>query len=403
MTSLAHSPTRPLDGFRVLDLTANVAGPLACQVLCDLGADVLKVEPDEGEAARRITATVAGFEHVTPYFSPNNRGKKSVRLDLSRTEGSSALRRLIKGADVVVQGMRPGTMERHGLGPAQVAEINPRCVYVSISAYGGGSELEDRPGIDMIVQAEAGCLSGQPQDRLPTLIPFQLVDGATGHVAAQAVLAALLHRERFGVVNEVKVSMYDVACSLQSNYLTLHMNTPTQACAPPGNGRRSVAVEPSGVYPTGQGEIVLAAYVPAHWKRLVELLQSYELAADPRFADQGSRSRHAKELRAALTDILRARSAEEWVTLFAKAGLMAAHITPWRDVVESELFARRGMRLRVRQAEMDVDVVRTPALYSGFDTTLSTDIPAAGEHDSALADPTVDGWSALNNSEGLVK
>jgi crotonobetainyl-CoA:carnitine CoA-transferase CaiB-like acyl-CoA transferase len=403
MTSLAHSPTRPLDGFRVLDLTANVAGPLACQVLCDLGADVLKVEPDEGEAARRITATVAGFEHVTPYFSPNNRGKKSVRLDLSRTEGSSALRRLIKGADVVVQGMRPGTMERHGLGPAQVAEINPRCVYVSISAYGGGSELEDRPGIDMIVQAEAGCLSGQPQDRLPTLIPFQLVDGATGHVAAQAVLAALLHRERFGVVNEVKVSMYDVACSLQSNYLTLHMNTPTQACAPPGNGRRPVAVEPSGVYPTGQGEIVLAAYVPAHWKRLVELLQSSELAADPRFADQGSRSRHAKELRAALTDILRARPAEEWVTLFAKAGLMAAHITPWRDVVESELFARRGMRLRVRQAEMDVDVVRTPALYSGFDTTLSTDIPAAGEHDSALADPTVDGWSVLNNSEGLVK
>ena len=402
MTPLAHSPTRPLDGFRVLDLTANVAGPLACQVLCDLGADVLKVEPDEGEAARRITATVAGFEHVTPYFSPNNRGKKSVRLDFSRTEGSSALRRLIKGADVVVQGMRPGTMERHGLGPAQVAEINPRCVYVSISAYGGGSELEDRPGIDMIVQAEAGCLSGQPQDRLPTLIPFQLVDGATGHVAAQAVLAALLHRERFGVVNEVKVSMYDVACSLQSNYLTLHMNTPARASAPPGNRRRPVAVEPSGVYPTGQGEIVLAAYVPAHWKRLVELLQSSELAADPRFADQGSRSRHAKELRAALTDILRARPAEEWVTLFAKAGLMAAHITSWRDVVESELFARRGMRLRVRQAAMNVDVVRTPALYSGFDTTLSTDIPAAGEHDSALADPTVDAWSALNNSDGLV-
>jgi CoA:oxalate CoA-transferase len=216
------------------------------------------------------------------------------------------------------------------------------------------------------------------------------------------VLAALLHRERFGVVNEVKVSMYDVACSLQSNYLTLHMNTPTQPSAPPGNGRRPVAVEPSGVYPTGQGDIVLAAYVPAHWKRLVELLQSPELAADPRFADQDSRSRHAKELRAALTDILRTRSAEEWVTLFAKAGLMAAHITTWRGVVESELFARRGMRLQARQTEMDVDVVRTPALYSGFDTTLSTDIPAAGEHDSALAAPTVDAWSALNNSDGLV-
>ena len=158
-----------------------------------------------------------------------------------------------------------------------------------------------------------------------------------------------------------------------------------------------------GVYPTGKGYIVLAAYVPAHWEGLVELLQRPELAADPRFADQGSRSRHAKELRAILTDILRARSAEEWVTFFANAGLMAAHITTWRGVVESELFARRGIRLRACQAGTDVDVVRTPALYSGFDTTLSTDIPAAGEHDSGLADPTVDAWSALNNSEGLVK
>src|SRR4029077_12549829 len=94
MTPLAHSPTRPLDGFRVLDLTANVAGPLACQVLCDLGADVLKVKPDEGEAARRITATMAGFEHVTPYFSPNNRGKKSVRLDLGKPADAEELERL---------------------------------------------------------------------------------------------------------------------------------------------------------------------------------------------------------------------------------------------------------------------------------------------------------------------
>ena len=169
--------SRPMDGLRVVDLTANVAGPLACQVLCDLGAEVIKVEPPMGEAARHITATVPGFEHVTPYFSPNNRGKKSVRLDLGEPADAEELERLVAVADVVVQGMRPGTMERHGLGPSRIGELNPGCVYVSISAYGGGSDLEDRPGIDMIVQAEAGCLSGQPAGRPPRLIPFQIEIG----------------------------------------------------------------------------------------------------------------------------------------------------------------------------------------------------------------------------------
>ena len=197
--------SKPLAGMRVLDLTANVAGPSACQVLGDLGAEVIKVEPEGGEAARRITATAPGAEHLTPYFTPHNRGKKSVRLNPGTPEGAARLRELITTADVLVQAMRPGTLDRKGFGVADVAEINPRCIYASVSAYGGGSDLEDRPGVDMMVQAEAGCLSGQPADELPRTVPFQLVDGATGHVVAQAVLAALLHRERFGVVGAVDV------------------------------------------------------------------------------------------------------------------------------------------------------------------------------------------------------
>ena len=374
-----------MDGLRVVDLTANVAGPLACQVLCDLGAEVIKVEPPMGEAARRITATVPGFEHVTPYFSPNNRGKKSVRLDLGEPADAEELERLVAVADVVVQGMRPGAMERHGLGPSRIAELNPGSVYVSISAYGGGSDLEDRPGIDMIVQAEAGCLSGQPAGRPPQPIPFQIVDGATGHVVAQAVLAAILHRERFGVVNEVRVSMYDVACSLQSNYLTLQMNTPAPEPTTAPEARRPVAVQPSGIYPTRDGELVLAAYVPVHWKRLITLVGRPELAADPRFADQAARSCHAAELRTALTEILLTRTTEDWVALFSSAGLMAARVASWRDAVESELFARRRLRLRARQEGREIDVVRTPAAYSGFVTTLATEIPAAGAHDGLLA------------------
>lgn len=341
--------SRPLDGIRVVDMTANVAGPLAGQVLQDLGADVVKVEPHAGEAARRITATAPGYEHVTPYYSPHNRGKKSVQLDPRTDDGRTALRRLLAEADVLVQGMRPGTLERHGFGARQVAQLNPRCIYVNLSAYGSGSPLEDRPGIDMMVQAESGMLSAQPTGEVPRLIPFQLVDGATGHVVAQAVLAALLHRERTGVVNAVDVSMYDVACSLQANYLTLHMNTPPPS---PGDGpRRPVAVEPSGVFATSDGHLALAAYVPAHWSRFVEVLGRPDLAADPRFVDQAERSRNAVELRALIGEILARRSTAEWVAGCQAAGLMAAPISTWREVVESELFARRGLRVDAEQGD----------------------------------------------------
>jgi len=379
------SQSRPLDGVRVLDLTANVAGPLACQVLADLGAEVIKVEPSAGEAARRIISTIPGAEHITPYFSPNNRGKLSVRLDLSDSDGADVFTELVRSADVVVQGMRPGALERRGFGPERVAALNPRCIYASLSAYGGGSPMEDRPGIDMTVQAEAGCLSGQPAGQAPRLIPFQLIDGATGHVLAQAVLAALLHRERSGVVNRVDVSLYDVACSLQANYLTLQLNRPERReSGAVRTGRGAVAVEPSGVFETGDGCLVLAAYVPAHWRTLVEVIERPDLADDPRFVDQASRSVNAGALRAELTEVLRGRTAAEWVDIFESAGLMVARANTWSDVVASELFERRCLAQPAVQDGRAITVIRTPARYSTFDTTAPTEVPGLGEHDEAL-------------------
>ncbi|WP_424936331.1 MULTISPECIES: CaiB/BaiF CoA transferase family protein [Bacteria] len=384
---MTHTATRPLDGYRIVDLTANVAGPLATQVLRDLGADVIKVEPPTGDPSRRITATAEGIEHTTPYFSPFNRGKRSLRLSPRDPADARVLQGLLKEADVLVQGMRPGALARHGLGPDEVAVVNPDLIYASVSAYGSGSPLQDRPGIDMLVQAEAGCLSSQSATEVPRLIPFQLIDGATGHVLAQAVLAALLHRERFGVVNRVEVAMYDVACSLQANYLTLAMAMPPElgalSTAPDANGgRRAVAVEPSGVFRTGDGDIVLAAYVPAHWERFIAVLGAGELADDPRYADQASRSIHSVELRARITELLRAHGADEWVRRLDAAGLMAAKVSTWSEVVRSEIFAERELRVTASQDGRPVDVPRTPARYSAFDDVAAVALPRLGEHDT---------------------
>src|SRR6201986_741389 len=224
---------KPLDGFRVLDFTQNVAGPLAGQVLADLGAEVIKVEAPDGEAARHITSVLPGRPPLAPYFLPNNRGKKSVAVDLTTRQGMDQVLNLAATADVILEGFRPGVMERLGLGPNDLQPRNPKLIYARISPFGGNGPNGDRPGVDLMVAAEAGMTTGMrtPEGK-PQIIPFQLVDNATGHVLAQAVVAALLNRERHGVADVVRVAMYDVAVGLQANQLTMHLNKPTEAPKP---------------------------------------------------------------------------------------------------------------------------------------------------------------------------
>lgn len=375
--------TRPMDGMTVLDLTANVAGPLACQVLGDLGARVIKVEPAEGEAARRIVATRDGMTHLRPYFAPNNRGKLSALVDLTSTDGVAALMRLVDEADVFVVGFRPGVSERLGIGVDAIRGRNPRCVYASLSAYGSES---DRPGIDMLVQAESGLTTGlRRADGAPTMAASQIVDACSGHVLAQAVLAALLGRERTGVGEHVSVAMYDVACSMQSNHLTMRLNTP------PGTDERtakqgvaSVAVAPSGVFRTGDGYLVLAAYVPKHWRLLCAAIDRADLLEDPRFSDQAQRTRHLAELFATLEETFATASAAEWEQRLQGAGVMAVRANSWGDTVSSPTFAQRSIAVPAESEGVTVTTIRTPARYAGFDPPGDQHLPALGEHTSEL-------------------
>ncbi len=219
--------------FRVLDFTQNIAGPLAGQVLADLGAEVIKIEAPVGEAARHITAVLPGRPPLATLFLPHNRGKKSVVADLTNAETKQQILRLVDTADVVLEGFRPGVMERMGLGPDEMRSRNPKLIYARLSAYGGNGPHGSRPGVDLMVAAESGMTTGMPTPSgKPQIIPFQLVDAASGHVLAQAVLAALLNRERHGVGDVVRVAMYDVAVSLQASQLTIHLNKPSEAPKP---------------------------------------------------------------------------------------------------------------------------------------------------------------------------
>ncbi|WP_118914373.1 CoA transferase [Mycobacterium shigaense] len=386
-------PAKPLDGFRVLDFTQNIAGPLAGQVLADLGAEVIKIEAPVGEAARHITAVLPGRPPLATLFLPHNRGKKSVMADLRTDEAKQQILHLVDTADVVLEGFRPGVMERMGLGPDELRSRNPKLIYARLSAYGGNGPHGSRPGVDLMVAAESGMTTGMPTPTgKPQIIPFQLVDAASGHVLAQAVLAALLNRERHGLGDVVRVAMYDVAVSLQAGQLTIHLNKPTEAPKPKpvadlnAKKRKGVgfATQPSDAFKAADSYLVLSAYVPKHWAKLCEIIDRPDLLTDERFVDQRARAVNYHELTEELEKALAARPAAEWVELLQQGGLMACLAYNWKQVVGTELFAENELALTVGGGDDAVTVVRTPARYASFDAAVAEPPPGLGEHNDIL-------------------
>jgi len=379
---------RPLDGFRVLDFTQNVAGPLAGQVLTDLGAEVIKIEAPGGDAARQLTSVLPGRPPLPTYFLPNNRGKKSVTVDLASDAAKRQVLGLADTADVVLEAFRPGVMEKLGLGPDVLQSRNPKLIYARLSAYGGNGPHGDRPGIDLMVAAEAGMTSGmRTPDGKPQIIPFQVVDNASGHVLAQAVLAALLNRERHGVADVVSVAMYDVAVGLQANQLIVHLNRP------PGNRPKSntkerkmvgFASQPSDAFRTADGYVVISAYVPKHWALLCRTIGRADLLDDERFADQRSRAINYAELTDELELTLTTKTAAERGNRLRHNGVMACLPYTWKQVVDTPLFAENELALEVGSGEDAVILIRTPARYSTFTAVATDPPPAAGEHNDEL-------------------
>lgn len=379
--SSADACRRPMDGFRVLDFTANVAGPLAGQVLADLGAEVVKIEPEVGEAGRRIASTIPGQEELRPYFLPHHRGKKSVIVDLRSQRGLDQVLGLVDSADVLIESFRPGVMVRLGLGADAVQARNPQCVYASLSAFGGKGFQHERPGIDALIQAESGMLTGlQSGNEHPRLTASTIVDASSGHVLAQAVLAALLGRERYGFADTVDVALYDVAVSLQAPLISRQLNTASADAHLTEAGRSTVAVAPSGSFRAADGYLMLFAYVPKHWALLTSVLGRPDLDADPRFVDQHQRTVNGGALKEILDAIFLQRPVADWVVMLQAKGIMATAMKTWQQVVESDAFAESGLAITVGSGSRVETAVRMPARYGSFGPAALSPTPLLGEH-----------------------
>jgi crotonobetainyl-CoA:carnitine CoA-transferase CaiB-like acyl-CoA transferase len=263
---------QPLRGFRVVDLTTNMSGPLATMVLADQGADVVKVEPLSGDVIRSVGTGVAG---MSAYFANVNRAKRSIAVDLSRPEGRDLVLRLCTTADVFAQNFRPGVVERLGLGCDDVRKVNATVVYASISGFGDSGPLAAAPAYDHVVQALSGFAALQSEGVTEAaMVRHGVIDKATAYSTAQAITAALLARTRTGEGARLDISMLDVALAfLWPDGMMNHTCIEPDEVLPPVH--RSFKLTP-----TADGHVSLVTLTAAQWQNLVDALADPEEAGD---------------------------------------------------------------------------------------------------------------------------
>lgn len=308
-------PVGPLHGVLVADFSRVLAGPLATMILADLGADVVKVErPGTGDETR-TWAPPSTPDGESTYYLAVNRNKRSIALDLSTVDGRATARRLAGRADVLVENFAPGTMERFGLGYAELSRDNPGLVYASVTGFGGASH---QPGYDFLLQAVGGLMSvtGDAESE-PTKVGVALVDVLAGQNLATGILAALLGRGRTGRGQRVEVSLLGSVLAGLVNQASGFLNA---GVVPSRLGNAHPSIAPYQTLQAADRPIALAVGNDAQFARLVAVVGGVR-ADDPRFATNPQRVRHRIELVAALERRLRARPAAEWVAELTAAGV----------------------------------------------------------------------------------
>lgn len=366
----------PLEGYRVVDLTSMISGPLATMMLADQGADVIKVEnPDGGDHTRAANNRRAGF---SASFLNNNRNKRSLALDLKQPAAREAVLRLAATADVFVQNFRPGVIDRMGLGEAAVRAVRPDIVYVSISGFGETGPYAGKPVYDPLIQAVSGLASvqaGSDSER-PRLVRTILPDKLTGVTAAQAITAALLARARTGEGQHVRLSMLDAVVAFLWG-----SDMGSQTFVGDEFPQQDAASFIDLIYETATGHISVAVQTNKEWTALTRALDKPEWLDDPRFRTPALRQQNI-DLRLSMTqDVLRTRPAEDWLDRLTEHGVPCAPVLTRSAMIENEQVRTNGI---VVQPEHPVAgtlrQARPAARFSGTPATIRTGGPALGQH-----------------------
>ena len=372
----------PLTGVTVLDVTTSIAGPYCAQILSALGADVIKVErPDTGDDGRAWGPPFWNGEGTM--FLSANAGKRSLALSLRDPRGRDTLLRLVDGADVFLQSLRPGLAEELGLGAGALRERNPRLVYCSIGAYGHVGPLSHEPGYDVLMQAAGGLISmtgepGQPGVRVGS----SLIDQGTGTWAALGVLAALLERDRTGVGSEVDVSLYETALGYIGYHLAGYLADGT---VPHGQGTRFPMEAPYQVFATKDGELMIAGGNDRLFAAICRVVGLPLLIDDPRFRTNPDRVRNRDELCAILEERLAEHDSADWHDRLTEAGVPAAPVADVADVAHAPQTDALGMLQPLPHPSIpDLKLTALPMSFDGDRVLHRSAPPAIGQHSEEI-------------------
>ena len=380
--------TGPLAGLRVIDLSTVLAGPYATMLLADLGADVVKVEPPEGDATRGWGPPWVGDDgagtRTAAYYLAVNRNKRSVRLDVRHEAGAEILRRLLADADVLAENLRPGSLARLGFDEDTLRDLNPDLVHLAISGYGPDGPAAERPGYDFVIQAVGGLMSitgdADADGGHPTKVGVAISDIVAGLFAAVGILAGLLARRPDGPVRGQRVDV-----SLLGSTLAVLVNQAQNAfvtgASPGRRGNAHPNIVPYETFATSDGEIVVAVGSERQWPRFCHAIGAPELADDPRFATNGDRVTARASLRPLIAERLSERSTKAWLEALSAADIPSGPITDVLTAFQSPEATARSMLVEVEHPAFGV--LRQAGIPIEFGTTpgaVRTAPPLLGEH-----------------------
>nr|WP_294526744.1 CoA transferase [uncultured Rhodopila sp.] len=373
--------TGPLAGIRVIDVTTVVLGPFCSQTLGDMGADVIKIEPPQGDDLRLVGPSRT--PGMGSYFANLNRNKRSVVLDLKRPVAREALLRLVESADVFVHNMRISAAQRLGLDYATLSARNPRLIYACASGFRKGSSMQEFPAYDDLIQGVSGIASlNAGADGAPRYVPTVLVDKLTGTTLASMIGMALFHRERTGEGQEIHLPMMETILSFA---LVEHLWHGTLGEPEKGLGYPRMLTPHRRPYPTKDGFISVIAHSNAQWGKLFEAMGVPALIDDPRFNSVQARSANIDAVYATLTTGMTQRTTAEWLTLLQQADIPCGKANALDELFDDPYLTQtKYFEPRIHPVEGNVVVPAIPARFSNSPPNVHRLWPVLGEHTSEV-------------------
>ena len=370
--------SQPLDGITVVALEQAVAAPFATRQLADLGARVIKIERDSGDFARGYDASVKG---MASYFVWLNRGKESVVMDLKQPDDFAMLKRIVAEADVLVQNLAPGALDRLGLTAKIAHELNPRLIYVSISGYGEGGDYEKKKAYDLLVQCESGLLSVTGTEDVPAKAGISIADISAGMYAFSGVLTALIQRGKTGLGDNLEVSMLEAMGEWMSQptYLAKYSGS-----GPGRTGAQHATIAPYGPFAVLDGSVFLAVQNEREWKRFCGLvLGRPEVATDPRFLSNTLRVENRAELHSIIEGVFARFTLSESIDVLEDAQIASAQLRTMSDFAEHHQLKARNRWRDIDSPVGTLSVLLPPVTSTNMEPVMGA-VPSIGQHTESI-------------------